>query len=195
MRNLDPATTYYIDADRKGLSWRGWSKQYNKENKNYSAESDATKIRSILRNISDKATHIKTVVVDTLNAIMIDDEMRRMREKGYDKWAELAMCVWELVSDAYTYRDDLIVIFVGHSITERDDSGYMWTHLRTSGKKLEKICLEGKFNIVLLAKCANGEYVFETKSNNSTAKSPLGMFDEATIPNDMSLVLSKLEEF
>lgn len=37
MRNLDPKTTYYIDADKKGLSWKGWRKQYNKENKNYLA--------------------------------------------------------------------------------------------------------------------------------------------------------------
>ena len=34
-RNLDPASTYYIDADRKGLSWKGWKKQYNTKNKNY----------------------------------------------------------------------------------------------------------------------------------------------------------------
>ena len=37
MRNLDPKTTYYIDADGKGLSWKGWRKQYSQENKNYFA--------------------------------------------------------------------------------------------------------------------------------------------------------------
>ena len=36
LRNLDPASTYIFDADKKGLSWRGWKKQYNSENKNYS---------------------------------------------------------------------------------------------------------------------------------------------------------------
>ena len=35
MRNLDPKTTLYIDCDKKGLSWKGWKKQYNTENKNY----------------------------------------------------------------------------------------------------------------------------------------------------------------
>ena len=33
MRNLDPKTTYYIDCDKKGLSWRGWKKQYNAEDR------------------------------------------------------------------------------------------------------------------------------------------------------------------
>lgn len=26
MRNLDPQSTYYIDADKKGLSWKGMEK-------------------------------------------------------------------------------------------------------------------------------------------------------------------------
>ena len=28
MRNLDPKTTFYIDCDKKGLSWKEWRKQY-----------------------------------------------------------------------------------------------------------------------------------------------------------------------
>ena len=35
LEKLDPKVTFYIDADGKGLSWKGWRKQYNKENKNY----------------------------------------------------------------------------------------------------------------------------------------------------------------
>ena len=35
MEKLDPKQTYYIDADKKGLSWKGWKKQYNIESKNY----------------------------------------------------------------------------------------------------------------------------------------------------------------
>ena len=38
-RTLDPKTTYYIDADRKGLCWKGWKKQYNEANGNYLAVS------------------------------------------------------------------------------------------------------------------------------------------------------------
>ena len=115
LRNLDPKTTYIIDADRKGLSWKGWKKQYNKENKNYIQTSDIDKIRGILAGINEKAAHIKTVVIDTLNTIMVDDEVKRMKEKGYDKWIDLAQCVWELVSEAHLYRDDLTVVFMAHT--------------------------------------------------------------------------------
>ena len=195
LRNLDPKTTYIIDADRKGLSWKGWKKQYNKENKNYIQTSDIDKIRGILAGINEKAAHIKTVVIDTLNTIMVDDEVKRMKEKGYDKWIDLAQCVWELVSEAHLYRDDLTVVFMAHTQTERDDSGYYFTRIKTSGRKLEKICLESKFTTVLIAKCIDGRYIFETHAKNSTAKSPMGAFEENEIDNDVAKVIQRLEEY
>lgn len=53
MRNLDPKSTYYIDADKKGLSWKGWRKQYNKENKNYFACDDASVVRQYIKRIAE----------------------------------------------------------------------------------------------------------------------------------------------
>lgn len=44
LRNLPPDQTYYIDCDKKGLSWKGWRDQYNKEKKNYKATDDANGI-------------------------------------------------------------------------------------------------------------------------------------------------------
>jgi len=195
LKNLDPNSTFIIDADRKGLSWKGWKKQYNKEAKNYTQTSDAGKIKAILQNINEKTTHIKVVVIDTLNTIMIDDEVKRMKEKGYDKWIDLAQCVWELVSDAHLLRDDLTIVFLAHTQTERDDSGFYFTRIKTSGRKLDKICLESKFTTVLIAKCVDGKYIFETQSRNSTAKSPMGLFEEFEIPNDLAEVIKRMEEF
>lgn len=194
-RNLDPKTTYYIDCDKKGLSWKGWRQQYSGENKNYKATDDVEKIKLILKGISEKSPQIKTVVIDTINGIMVGDEMRRIKEKGYDKWVDLASCVWDLVDSAYSYREDLTVIFLAHAQTERDDSGYSFTRIKTNGKKLDKIVLESKFTTVLLAKIVNGRYVFETRANSSTAKTPLGAFEEETIDNDITQVIAALEEF
>ena len=195
LRTLDPKTTYVIDADKKGLSWKGWKQQYNKESKNYIATDDPLVIRSILKGINDKAPKIKTIVVDTLNGTMVADEMRRSKDKGYDKWADLAACVWNLVDDALIYRDDLTLIFICHSQTDVNESGYLWTRIKTSGKKLDKIVLESKFNTVFLAKRVNGKHIFETQSNNSTAKSPMGAFESAEIDNNMADILKALEEF
>lgn len=195
MRNLDPKTTYYFDCDKKGLSWRGWKGQYNGENKNYRCTDKQNDVLSIMQGINEKCPYIKTVVIDTLNGIMVADEMRRSKEKGYDKWMDLAVSVYGIIDYALTMRDDITVIFVCHSQTVRDDSGYMFTSIKTNGQKLSKIGLETKFPIVLYAKCIDGQYLFETQANFSTAKTPMGMFEEKTIPNDIAEVLKAIEAY
>lgn len=197
MRNLDPKTTYYIDSDKKGLAWKGWKQQYSKELKNYSKTDRPDMVMALLKQIdtSASAKHIKTIVIDTINGIMVADEMRRCKEKGYDKWQDLAQSVYDIVDYALISRDDLTVIFVAHTQTDHDDSGYTFTRIKTNGKKLDKICLESKFPVVLLAKSRDGEYLFETHANMSTAKSPMGAFDEAEIPNDVTTVIRRLEDY
>lgn len=195
MRTLDPATTYYIDADKKGLSWKGWREQYNSEKKNYLKCDDVNIVRQYIKSVAEKCPKIKVIVVDTINGLMVADEMRRSKEKGYDKWVDLATCVWDLVVDCYDFRDDLTIVFTAHTQTEIDDSGYRFTRIQTSGKKLNKIVLESKFTTVLLSKCVDGKYLFETQANNSTAKSPMGAFEEFEIENDISAVIEALKDF
>ena len=195
MRTLDPKSTYYIDVDGKGLTWKGWRDQFSLKNKNYLRIVEIPKLAAVLANISDKGEAIKTIVVDTLNTAMVDKEVRSMSEKGYDKWVDLAQYVWSLIKDAADLRDDLTIIFVMHSETIRDDSGNIFTHLRTNGRKLEKLVLESLFNVVLLAKRTDdGHYVFETQSNHSTAKAPMGALEQ-DVPNDMAAVLKALAEY
>ena len=196
-RTLDPSSTYYIDCDKKGLSWRGWKNQYNAENKNYLKTDNQGLILKLMHSVneSETANHIKTIVIDTINGIMVADEMRRSKEKGYDKWLDLAHAIYDIVDYALVMRDDLTVIFVAHTQTERDESGYSFTRIKTSGKKLDKITLESKFPVVLLAKVVDGKHVFETKANFSTAKTPLNAFSEVQIDNDISEVLKDLEEY
>lgn len=196
-RNVDPKTTMYVDCDKKGLSWKGWKKDFNAENKNYVVTDfphTALEVLNAVNKMPDYK-HIKLIVFDTINGLMVADEMRRSKEKGYDKWQDLASCIYNLVDYALTIRDDLTVVFIAHTQTETDDSGYMWTHIKTSGRKLDKIVLESKMTTVLLAKCVNGKYVFETQSNRSTAKSPLGLFEAKEIDNDFTIVQKALEEF
>jgi len=196
-RNIDPATTLYVDCDKKGLSWKGWKKDFNKECKNYVTTDDPKVALGILKttNFNEAYRHIKVIVFDTINGLMVADEMRRMKEKGYDKWQDLAACIYELIDYALTVREDLTPIFIAHTQTDHDENGYMFTRIKTSGKKLDKIVLESKFSTVLLAKCVDGKYVFETQSDKSTAKSPLGAFEAKEIPNDINEVLKALEDF
>lgn len=194
MRTLDPKTTAYMDCDKKGLSWKGWKEQYNAENKNYFKTDFPQIALQCLKKINEGNSY-KTVVIDTINGLMVADEMRRTKEKGYDKWQDLAQSIYDLIDYALTCRDDLNIIFVAHTQTDHDDNGYMFTRIKTSGRKLDKICLESKFPVVLLAKCVDGKHVFETHANFSTAKTPMGAFESNEIDNDMQAVLTALADF
>ena len=192
LEKLDPKQTFYIDADGKGLSWKGWRQQYNKENKNYFRCDAPEQIFSLMQQIDEKQKQIKFLVIDTLNGCMVADEMRRSKEKTYDKWMDLAQSVYGIVDYANKMREDLTVILVGHTQTSEDG----FTCMLTNGRKLNKICLESKMTTVLLSRInENGEYVFETRAKNSTAKTPRGAFDVDEIPNDITLVIDALKDF
>lgn len=195
LRTLNPDETFYIDCDKKGLSWKGWREQYSKEKENYIKNSDPIAIDSALSKISKEKTDVKFVVIDTLNSIMADDEMKRSKEKGYDKWIDLASCVWGLVTKANTLREDLTIILLAHTQTERDESGYCFTRIKTNGKKLDKLTLESRLNCVLLAKISDGKHIFETHANNSTTKTPMGAFEENEIDNDIQIVLKAMADY
>lgn len=191
LRNLPPDETFYIDADGKGLSWKGWRNQYNKQKKNYLKTDDPDTVYNIMREVHEKQKQFKYLVIDTLNGIMVGEEMRRAKESNFNKWTDLAQSVFNIVDVANKLRDDLTIIMLGHSQTT--DDGF--TCMLTNGRKLNKIKLESKLTTVLLAKANDGKYVFETHANNSTAKTPMGAIEEDEIPNDIVLVIKALEEF
>lgn len=197
MRNLDPKTTFYIDCDKKGLSWKGWKNQYSVANCNYWATDQPEVVMQLLDKINteDKFKKIKVAIIDTLNGLMVADEVRRMREKGYDKWVDMAQCVWGLLDHCYELRDDLTVIITCHSQTQKEDDGYTFTRIKTSGKKLDKLNVESKLTTVLYATAKDGNYVFQTHANNSTAKTPYGAFEADEIENDIAKVLEALKDY
>ena len=210
MRTLDPQTTFYIDCDGKGLAWKGWRDQYI-ANKNYFKTDYPQMVEKWMffmngQKISDSGEvselsnkdglQFKTLVIDTLNGIMVGQEMRDMKRKGYDKWTDLAVYIWRILEIALNLRDDLTVILVFHSEVVSDDNGVVQTRIKTSGKKLRKMDPETKLPTLLLAEYTNeGEYVFYSRKAGTTAKAPLGAFDNPVIPNDISIVLKALEDF
>lgn len=202
LETLDPSTTFILNCDKKRLPFRKEIREkYREENKNYYATDNQSTVLSVLKKIDqqDNMKHIKVVVIDTINGIMVADENRRRKEKNYDKWADLAWAIYDIIDYALTARDDLTVIFVAHVQLDRDDDGYKFAHIKTSGKKLDKIGIETKLTTVLYSKAVpdgdSVKYVFETRAMNSTAKTPRGAFASLEIPNDMAEVLKRLEEY
>lgn len=200
MRNLPPEETIYIDADKKGLNWKGWKKQYNIDNKNYAVSDSFGLVSGLLRRINeqDQFKHIKYVVIDTLNGMMVAEEMRIMAMQSGDKrsaWSDLASNGWAIINQCLEMREDLTVIILCHSETISDDNGIIRTRIKTNGRKLEKLVLESKMTTVIWAVRQDGKYKFILSADGSTCKVPLGSFDTDECDNDIMIVIKALEDF
>lgn len=200
MRNLPPAETFYIDCDKKGLNWKGWKSQYSVDNKNYWRSDSFTVVAGLLNKINsqDNFQHIKYIVIDTINGLMVAEEMRILAMQSGDKrsaWSDLAQNGWDLINRALELRDDLTVIILAHSETISDDNGIIRTRIKTNGRKLEKLVLESKMTTVIWSVRQDGRYKFILSADGSTCKVPLNAFSVDEIDNDIMLVIKALEDY
>ena len=199
-RNLPANETFYIDCDKKGLNWKGWKSQYSVENKNYWKSDSFSVVSGLLDKINDedKFKHIKYIVIDTLNGLMVAEEMRILAMQSGDKrsaWSDLAQNGWAIVNKCLEMREDLTIIIICHSETVSDENGIVRTRIKTNGRKLEKLVLESKMTTVIWAVRQDGKYKFILSADGSTCKVPVDAFDSEEIDNDITQVIKALEDY
>ena len=138
---------------------------------------------------------IKTpsIVIDDATYLMVNAFMRNAKVQGYQKYTDMAFDFNSLIEAALKLPDDKIVYFIGHS-NQADDGREQF---KTIGKMLDNyVTLEGKFAIVLKTVVKDGQYYFSTQNNGmDTVKSPMGMFEEELIPNDLKAVDDVIREY
>lgn len=202
LRNLDPASTVIIDADKKGgLTWRGYKKDYSADKKNFFKVNSLEKIIATVRNIGakDDCNYIKTLIIDGFNNAMTNeilfyDEVNGTTNK-FEKYEMLAKRVVKLIDTAQSLRDDLTVVFTAHVETADPYVATDVDKVFTPGKMIkEKIKLESKFLYVFYSKVEEGEFFFETAPNKSTARSPHECFN-AKIPNDVAAAIETIKNY
>lgn len=212
IRNLDPNMTFVISTDRKPLplpkatsNYKTTYKEDGKldlQNTNYFETADPAMVKALLKKISDSMLHIKYIVIDTLTSIMVDEYMLRLKEKGFDKYNDMAMETYSLIIMLRELRDDLNIIVMAHVENNYDSDGVLRTSFKVPGGKLigQNIKPEAYFHMILYTEVVmnNGtaEYYFMTHNNGkNTCRSPLGLFSESRIPNDLANVFSKYREY
>jgi hypothetical protein len=148
---------------------------------------NAARYAWVMRTI--KTANRKAVVIDDSQYLLANEFFDRAYEKGYEKYAQMAVNFRNLIHFVNDLDDDdKIVYFLHHS--EADSDGR--EKCKTIGKMLdEKLTIEGCFDIVLYCQ----DHKFFTQGNGqSTAKSPEGMFD-LEIPNDLKAVDVAIREY
>ena len=202
IKHLDPKETYIINVAKKELPFKGSEKLYNAENKNYKEVDDATEISRLLRTISEKAPHIKNVVIEDSNYIMGFTMVSKATEVGFTKFSVMAKDMVELLRTARSLRDDITVFYLTHPETIEDSGEIVGYKIKTAGKLLDnQVLLEGLLTVCLYTyveenKDGTANYNFITnRFRKFPAKSPDGMFDEIKIPNNLQLVVEKVNEY
>ena len=197
LRNLDPAHTLLIQAVKKPLPFRskGWT-WFDKEanpHGNIFVTDQATTIIKLMR-----GTKRSVIVLDDFQYILANEFMRRVLDKesgnaAFAKYNEIAHNAWSILMAASQLADDKRVYILGH--TQEDDAGRI--KAKTIGKLLdEKVCVEGYFTIVLKTVVQDGRYLFSTRNDGmDTVKTPLGMFNDALIENDLAAVDKTIREY
>ena len=202
IKHLDPKETYIINVAKKELPFKGSEKLYNTENKNYKEVDDANEIARLLRAISDKAPHIKNIIIEDSNYIMGFNIVSKATEVGYMKFSLMAKDMVELFREARRLRDDIKVFYLTHPETVEDGGDIIGYKIKTAGKLIDnQVLLEGLLTVCLYTfveenKDGSTSYNFITnRFKKFPAKSPDGMFDELKIPNDLSYVCNKIDEY
>ena len=200
IRNLDPKETFIVNIANKPLPFKGWKSKYTQISKdnpkgNMTSASSAAGIVKAMKHVNDNMPHVTNLVIDDWQYMSSFEYFDRANEKGYDKFTQIASNLAQVAKMPKDLRDDLYVFFLTHSEDSTDINGKRRVKAKTIGKMIDNaLTLEGLFSIVLFGKVKKTEddtleYVFETKNNGeNTCKSPMGMFEDDNIPNDLSYV-------
>lgn len=191
LRNLNPADVLLIQAVRKPLPFRSteWKPCTKADPSGSILVTDvaATIVGAMRR------TTKPIIVVDDFQYVLANAFMRRSAETGFQKFTDIAKDAWDILMAASDLPAHKRVYILAHSQT--DDAGK--TKAKTIGKLLdEKITVEGLLTIVLRTAVINGQYLFLTKNSGSdTTKSPIDMFADEHIPNDLREVDEAITSF
>lgn len=196
IKGLDPTKTVLINVASKPLPVRGAKGLYPAEN--YIVTEDAKEVANIISNVSKNRPAIENVVIDDAGYLMGLEVMKRAYTKGYDKWIDLAVGMMAAINAARSARKDLSVIFMFHL----EKSGISGVKIKTSGAMIDNnILLDGLFTIILYSEVRRDHgkkpsYAFRSlNSGSDTCKAPYGMFEDEYIPNDLGLVLDKMNKY
>ena len=201
IKHLDSKETYIINVSGKQLPFRGSEKLYNTKNKNYFESSGVNDIIAKLKAVSEKAPHIKQIIIDDANYLMSFNLINKAMETGFVKFSIMAKEVLTLVQECKKLRDDLIVYYFTHSEPVSDGDEIIGYKIKTFGKAIDsQIVMEGLFTIVLYSnvECKGDEckYQFITNRNGKVpAKSPSEMFKTLKIDNNLQIVTDTIRDY
>ena len=206
IKGLDPKETIVINVLGKRLPFKGSGALYSKENKNHFIVDNYQQLITLLQQIDAGCPNVKNVILDDIIYVMRKEYFQRAKETGYGKYTELAMHFQQIINTCEKMKIDTNVFFIMHSEDVQSDNSIVTFKVSTVGK-----LLDSQYNIVEVVPMVlysavkftdkgEAEYGLQThRSMQGTveipAKSPEGLFEDDFIPNDLGLVVRKINEY
>lgn len=204
IRTLDPAETVILRVINRTLPFR-FEGVYGKEQKNmFSTPAYDTVLKAL--KWANEQENVKNVVITDATYIIRQEYFKTANQKNYEKYTAFAMHMQQVLKAIQEMREDIKVFMEYHVDTVMSDSGAVEYKPSTVGK-----LLDNQYNIlenVDIVLFSSPEYedkkitygfitnrTLDRAGAEIPAKSPLGMFDELFIPNDLQFVSQKIDEF
>lgn len=205
VKNLDPAKTVIVNVLRKDLPFKGSRALYNGQNKNLANLDKWEDVVNFINYTSTDTPQMSTIIIDDARFIVEKELFRRAKETGYGKFTEMAAHFQKIIEAAENAREDLNVVLMLHDDDVISDGAVVAKKVKMSGKMIEdhynpievvSICLYCKPSL----EKSNTVYQFYTHkcivgTAEIPAKTPEGMFETDTIPNDLALVFKAMDEY
>jgi len=202
IKHLNPEETYIINVAKKELPFKGSEKLYNLEKKNYKEVDDANEITRLLKTISEKAPHVKNIIIEDSNYIMGFNMVSKATETGFTKFSIMAKDMVDLFRTARQLRNDITVFYLTHPEEIMDGQDIIGYKIKTAGKLIDnQVLLEGLLTVCLYTSVEENKdgtvnyQLITNRYRKIPAKSPDGMFQELKIPNNLQLVADSLTNY
>ena len=195
---LDPETTILLNGDGDPLPNPNFKDKYIEGENLYNNVklSKLLGLGALVEKKKEEGKEVKAIVVDTWTRICTNtvDSPQFSGQSGYDKWKTFAVDnvqIFTIIKELLP--EDCIVYMLAHPETATDENGRPSMKVATEGNLLDKRGgVESFSNIVVFTQKVqvpgqSDQYSFRV-NNYATTKTPIGMFEEENIPNDLGLL-------
>lgn len=209
IKGLDPKKTFLISVKNKALPVKGGGNYIvttpdKLSNGNRIITNDGIEISKAL--VALASSPFTNIVIDDFNYIMQDFYMRDALKGGWDTPKKIGYTIGQIFSTFNLYKPpvqkNIFILAHGEEIPTPD--GRTTVKMKTTGKMVNEYCTpEGLAEITLIgssrfdtsSKKVVREYLVNETEHIVGAKSPFGMFDSTTIPNDLGRVDEAIRKY
>lgn len=205
-KGVDLKTTFVISCTTKPIPIRDSGKLFvvttladKLKTGNRLVTNDANEVIAALNILNSDKSPFRTVIVEDINYLMQDYYMKNALSGGWDTPKSIGFFMGKIF-DLFEKMDvnGITIVVTGHPQTNEQNQ----FSLKSTGRMVDEyLTPSGKFDVVLIlkvittGKTVNRSFVTNNDGNTNGAKSPIGMFPDLYIKNDLGFVLDTVHEY